>query len=382
MEERTVHLPGVEPGARVVVAMSGGVDSSVAAALLAGAGYEVVGVTLQLYDHGAAVGRRGACCAGQDIYDARRVADHLGIAHYVLDFEERFRRAVIEDFAEGYARGRTPIPCVRCNERIKFRDLLEIARGFGAAALVTGHYVRRIEGRLGPELHRAADGCKDQSYFLFATTRAQLAFCHFPLGGMDKGEVRKIAQALALPVARKAESQDICFVPDGDHARLVERLRPEVAAPGEIVDAASGRVLGRHRGIHRFTVGQRRGLEVAVGERLYVLEIDPARRRILVGPRALSLAAEAFLEGVNWLGDGPPRTCDIAVKHRYNQPAVAARLLVEEGRVRGVRFAAPESGVAPGQACVFYAGTRLLGGGWIVRAPRVESRGELVAAAG
>lgn len=371
MELPRTCLPGVEPGARVVVAMSGGVDSALAAALLAHAGYEVVGVTLQLYDHGAALGRRGACCAGQDIYDARRVADAIGIPHYVLDFEQRFRREVIEDFAATYARGRTPIPCVRCNERIKFRDLLQIARDFGAAALATGHYVRRIEGPDGPELHRARDPAKDQSYFLFATTRAQLAFCHFPLADLAKSETRALAHALDLPVARKAESQDICFVPDGDHARIVERLRPEAAQAGEIVHV-DGRRLGTHRGIARYTVGQRRGLEVAVGERLYVVEIDADRHRIVVGPRAATLSAEIAVCEVNWLGGaGSPDGLPVEVKHRYNEPAVAARLtLAPSGRAR-VRFERPESGVAPGQACVFYAGSRVLGGGWIETAPRL-----------
>lgn len=378
-----VRLPGVAPGSRVVAAMSGGVDSSVAAALLVHSGYEVVGVTLQLYDHGVALGRSGACCAGQDIHDARRVADALGIAHYVLDFEERFRREVIDDFADTYARGRTPVPCIRCNERIKFRDLLQVARDFGAAALVTGHYVRRIEGPEGPELHRARDPAKDQSWFLFATTREQLAFCHFPLGGLVKSDTRRIAEALALPVARKPESQDICFVPDGDHARLVGRLRPGTAVPGEIVHI-DGRRLGAHGGIGRFTVGQRQGLGVAVGERLYVLEIDAAHHRILVGPRSATLCHELRTGPVNWLGEaGPVRDRPVAVKHRHNQPAVPGRIaeLAPEGA--RVLFEAPESGVAPGQACVFYDGERLLGGGWIEEAPRLaREQAEPAAAVG
>lgn len=372
MHPPVIRLPGVEPHARVVVAMSGGVDSSVAAALCARSGYEVVGVTLQLYDHGAARGGRGTCCAGQDIYDARRVADHLGIAHYVLDFEERFRREVIADFADTYARGRTPVPCVRCNERIKFRDLLQVARDFGASALVTGHYARRLEGTHGPELHRARDAKKDQSWFLFTITPAQLAFCHFPLGELTKAETRAIASALGLPVADKAESQDICFVPDGDHAQLLARLRPEALLAGDIVHL-DGRRLARHAGIGRYTVGQRRGLAAATGERLYVLEIDAARHRILVGPRAATYCRELVTGPVNWLGPpGPVADLRVMVQHRYNQPAVPGRILRLDSTGARVMFETPESGVAPGQACVFYAGDRLLGGGFIDSAPRLS----------
>jgi len=377
-----IRLPGVPAGARVVVAMSGGVDSSVAAALVARAGYEAVGITLQLYDHGAATGRPGSCCAGRDVHDARRVADHLGIPHYVLDFEERFRRAVVEDFAATYAAGRTPVPCIRCNERIKFRDLLQVARGLGAAALVTGHYVRRVEGSGGPELHRAADPAKDQSWFLFATTREQLAFCHFPLGDLRKSETRRIAAALGLPVAEKPESQDICFVPDGDHARIVRALRPDAAREGEILHV-DGRVLGRHRGILHYTVGQRRGLGVAAGERLYVVAVDGRRHRIVVGPRPATLVAAARLEEVNWIAPAPPDPGRIfEAKHRHNQPAVPAR--IEPGPDGGARvvFGEPESGVAPGQACVVYDGTRVLGGGWIAATePAVSGDGKHPAAA-
>src|SRR5690348_1132837 len=270
---------------RVVVAMSGGVDSSATAALLVDQGFDVVGITLQLYDHGAALAKKGACCAGQDIHDAARVAERLGIPHYVLDYESRFRREVIDDFADAYARGETPIPCVTCNRTVKFRDLLATAKDLGADALATGHYVRRVDGPRGPELHRAADDSRDQSYFLFATTRAQLSFLRFPLGGMSKDETRALARRFDLPVAAKPDSQDICFVPTGSYGDLVAKLRPEANAPGEIVDER-GNVLGRHDGIIHFTIGQRKGLGVAGGEPLYVLRLDAALKRVVVGPRA------------------------------------------------------------------------------------------------
>ena len=281
----SLGIPKPAAETRVVVAMSGGVDSSVAAALLAEQGFDVVGVTLQLYDHGAAQRRKGACCAGQDIHDARRVADGLGIAHYVLDYERRFQAAVIDDFADTYLRGETPVPCIRCNQRVKFRDLLETARDLGADALATGHYVRREAGAHGPELHRAADIRRDQSYFLFATTRAQLAMLRFPLGGLDKRETRALAGRFGLAVADKPDSQDICFVPRGSYAEVIARLRPEAGEPGDIVDT-QGRVLGRHGGIVNFTVGQRRGIGVAGPEPLFVVRIEAAARRVVVGPRA------------------------------------------------------------------------------------------------
>ncbi len=353
---------------RIVAAMSGGVDSSVAAALLQRAGYDVVGVTLQLYaDDGAR--RKGACCAGQDIHDARRVAASLGIPHYVLDYEARFRSRVMADFAEGYARGETPIPCVRCNERVKFADLMDTARELGAEALATGHYVRRVDGPHGAELHCAADVSRDQSYFLFATTPAQLSYLRFPLGGMDKRAVRALASELGLIVADKPDSQDICFVPDGKYANIVERLKPDAAKAGEIVDL-EGRVLGTHSGVIHFTVGQRKGLGLSGnGEPLFVLKLDAERAQVIVGPRGMLSTRTILLRDVNWLcGDGAALDC--AVKVRSMRPPVAARVVPGPGRTAAVELLAPEAAVAPGQACVFYerAGSRVLGGGWIASA--------------
>ncbi len=361
------------PGARVVVAMSGGVDSSVTAALLVEAGFDVVGITLQLYDHGAATGKKGACCAGQDIDDAARVAERLGIPHYVLDYEERFRRAVIEDFARSYVAGETPIPCVRCNETVKFRDLLATADDLGAAALATGHYVRRVPGVDGPELHRAIDASRDQSYFLFATTSAQLDFLRFPLGALGKDETRTLARRFALPVAAKPDSQDICFVPSGRYAAIVEKLRPGAAEPGEVVDE-EGRVLGRHEGVIHYTVGQRKGLGVAAAEPLYVLRLEPETRRVVVGPRAALGTRGVELGPINWLANSKPREgMALAVKLRSAQPPVMAQLHCGDGRAT-VLLEEPAFGVAPGQACVFYEGTRVLGGGWIRRSPAHENR--------
>jgi tRNA-uridine 2-sulfurtransferase len=343
--------------ARIVVAMSGGVDSSVTAALAASTGAEVIGVTLQLYDHGEAVRRSGACCAGQDIYDARQVADRLGIAHYVLDYASRFRSGVIDRFVDEYARGRTPVPCAACNQGVKFVDLVAFARELGADCLATGHYVRRLVDRGRVELHKGADPRRDQSYFLYGTTREQLDFLRFPLGDLPKDEVRRTAAELGLEVAAKPDSQDICFVPDGDYAALVKRLRPETEAPGEIVDL-DGRVLGHHRGVVHFTVGQRRGIEIGgQKEPLYVVRIEPDQARIVVGPRR-ALAVEAMrVAELNWLGEEQE---EVAVKVRSLAPAVPAR---REGEA--IRFKQPEYGVAPGQAAVVYEGTRLLGGGWI-----------------
>jgi tRNA-uridine 2-sulfurtransferase len=345
-------------GARIVVAMSGGVDSSVVAALAARSGAEVIGVTLQLYDQGEAAARSKTCCAGQDIYDARTVADRLGIAHHVFDYESRFRESVIERFADEYARGRTPIPCVSCNQGVKFTDLLAFARELGADCLATGHYVRRVAGPNGAELHRAADPARDQSYFLFATTREQLDYLRFPLGDMPKAAVREIARELALVVAGKPDSQDICFVPDGDYARVVRKVRPEAAVPGEIVDRG-GRVLGAHRGLIHFTVGQRRGLEIGgQAEPLYVLRLEPETARVVVGPKSALAVRSARLDSVNWLGE--ERRQGLTAKVRSLARPVPARF---DGET--VVFDQPEFGVSPGQAAVLYDGDRLLGGGWI-----------------
>ena len=345
-------------GRRIVVAMSGGVDSSVVAALAARSGAETIGITLQLYDHGEAVGRAGSCCAGRDIRDARAVADKLGIAHYVFDYESAFRESVIDRFADDYLAGRTPIPCVRCNQGVKFTDLLKLARELGADCLATGHYVRRVEGAGGAELHRAADPARDQSYFLFATTQQQLDYLRFPLGGMPKADVRAIAAEMGLGVAAKPDSQDICIVPDGDYASVVRKLRPEAGAPGEIVDLG-GRVLGEHRGLLHFTVGQRRGLEIGGSpEPLYVIRLEAEANRVVVGPRRALAVSAARLSDLNWLGGaaGGP----ITVKVRSMAKPVPARFDGER-----VLFDAPEYGVAPGQAAVLYAGDRVLGGGWI-----------------
>ncbi|HLJ62495.1 MAG TPA: tRNA 2-thiouridine(34) synthase MnmA [Stellaceae bacterium] len=354
---------------RIVVAMSGGVDSSVTAALLVEEGFEVVGITLQLYDHGAAVGKKGACCAGQDIHDAARVAERLGIPHYVLDYESRFRREVIEDFADSYVRGETPIPCVRCNQTVKFRDLLATARDLEADALATGHYVRRIAGPSGPELHRAADDTRDQSYFLFATTREQLEFLRFPLGALQKDETRALARRFDLPVAAKPDSQDICFVPSGSYAGLVEKLRPGALSPGEVVDL-EGRVLGDHPGIIHFTVGQRKGLGLSEREPLYVVRLEPETRRVVVGPRASLGARRVPIGALNWLGDHAPARegMRVMVKLRSAQPPISGTLYVGEGGGGEVALDEPALGIAPGQACVIYEGERMLGGGWIRRA--------------
>ncbi|HEX5281106.1 MAG TPA: tRNA 2-thiouridine(34) synthase MnmA [Micropepsaceae bacterium] len=364
------HAPpisGSQDRPRVVVAMSGGVDSSVVAALLAQQGCDVVGVTLQLYDHGAAVNRKGACCAGQDIHDARRVAERLGIAHYVLDYEDRFRRAVIEDFADSYTRGETPIPCVRCNQRIKFGDLLGLTRELGADLLATGHYVRRLDSAEGAEIHRAEDERRDQSYFLFATTREQLAQLSFPLGRMAKEQVRDIARDLGLSVADKADSQDICFVPQGRYSDIVRKMRPQAAEPGDIVDA-EGRVLGAHSGVIDFTVGQRKGLGLpGNGEPLFVNRIDAPTRRVVVGPRGSLRISTFSVSDVNWLGAPGTTSLSCSVKVRSTRPPAPADVELTSDGSATVNLHDAEDAVAPGQACVFYetGGTRMLGGGWI-----------------
>jgi tRNA-specific 2-thiouridylase len=356
---------------RVVVAMSGGVDSSVVAALVQAAGYETIGITLQLYDHGAALKKQGACCAGQDIHDARRIADQIGIAHYVLDYESRFKEAVIDNFADTYLAGFTPIPCVRCNQSVKFKDLLETARDLGADCLVTGHYVGRVDGPEGAEMRRAADAARDQSYFLFATTRAQLGFLRFPLADLPKPAVRDIAAALNLPVAIKPDSQDICFVPNGKYADVVARLRPGAAEPGEILHV-DGRVLGTHDGVIHFTVGQRRGLGIATGEPLFVVKLDAAAKQVIVGPKECLAITHITLTDVNWIGEqvAGEDALDgrrVLARVRSTRPPVLGTLQIGAGW--SVVLDAPEEGVAPGQACVFYdpldAGDRVLGGGWI-----------------
>ncbi len=374
--------PGTEPAkTRVVVAMSGGVDSSVVAALLSREGYDVIGVTLQLYDHGAATHRKGACCAGQDIADARDVAARLGVPHYTLDYEARFREKVIDPFARSYGAGETPIPCVACNQHIKFADLFDTARDLGADVLATGHYVAsRSSADGGRALYRAADPDRDQSYFLFATTRAQLARLRFPLGDLPKSVVRDLARDFGLSVADKPDSQDICFVPEGRYTDLVAKLAPDAAQPGDIVHL-DGRVLGRHAGVMRFTVGQRRGLGVADagdGKPLYVLRVDAARRRVIVGPRQALATTRVDLRDVNWIGDGdladlPRAGLDVAVRLRSTRPPAPARLFADADGAH-VELAGGEEGVAPGQACVFYASTRpdarVLGGGFIRATPR------------
>lgn len=360
------QLARAPASARIVVAMSGGVDSSVVAALAVRTGAEVIGVTLQLYDHGAAVGRAKACCAGRDIADARDVAERLGIAHYVFDYASAFKESVIDRFADDYAKGRTPVPCIQCNQSVKFTDLLALARELGADCLATGHYVRRVVGPGGAELHRAADPARDQSYFLFATTRDQLGFLRFPLGDFPKDLVREVAQDMRLAVAGKPDSQDICFVPDGDYASVVRKIRPDAAVAGEIVDR-DGRVLGRHRGLIHFTVGQRRGIDIGgQAEPLYVVRLEPGAARVVVGPRSALAVRGARLSGVNWLGED--QRDGLSAKVRSMARPSPARF---DGEC--LRFEQPEYGVSPGQAAVIYDGDRVLGGGWIEETVAAET---------
>jgi len=366
---RAVGLP---VGSRVVAAMSGGVDSTVVAGLLHKAGYDVVGVTLQLYDHGAALKKKGACCAGQDIHDARLAAETLGIPHYVLDYESRFRDAVIDQFADSYLKGQTPVPCIRCNQTVKFRDLLDVARDLGAEAMATGHYVRRavVNGRA--QMRKAIDHSRDQSYFLFATTPEQLDYLRFPLADLEKPQVRGVALELGLRIAAKPDSQDICFVPSGDYRSLIDKLRPEGREAGEIVHM-DGRTLGKHAGITDYTIGQRRGLNVAVGEPLFVTKLDPVKRHVIVGPREALLTASLTLDETNWLGDQPTieaaatEGAPVLARVRSTRAPSPARLALIDGVV-GVVFNSGEEGVAPGQACALYDPAddeRLIGGGFI-----------------
>ncbi|MBY5932382.1 tRNA 2-thiouridine(34) synthase MnmA [Tateyamaria omphalii] len=367
----SLGFPKAPADTRVVVAMSGGVDSSVVAAELKSQGYDVVGVTLQLYDHGAALAKKGACCAGRDIHDARRVAEEMGFPHYVLDYENVFRDAVIDEFADSYLGGATPVPCIRCNERVKFKDLLETAKDLEADCMATGHYIQRKMGQHGPELHAAADANRDQSYFLFSTTSEQLDYLRFPLGHLpSKDDTRALAAKYGLSVADKPDSQDICFVPNGDYASVIRKLRPEAAAPGDIVDH-KGRVLGQHDGVINYTIGQRRGLGIGgLADPLYVVKLDAENRQVVVGPKEMLATRTIQVREVNWLGDARFDSRDewhVAVKVRSTRPPTDAIIRPINATEATVELAAAEAGVSPGQACVFYDrdSSRIFGGGWI-----------------
>jgi tRNA-specific 2-thiouridylase len=351
---------------KVVVAMSGGVDSSVVATMLHKEGYQVIGVTLQLYDHGIALEKSGACCAGKDIYDAKQVAEKMGFPHYVLNYESVFKQEVMDDFADSYLRGETPIPCVKCNQSVKFRDLFKVAKDLDADALATGHYVQRFDGETGAQLHKAVDITKDQSYFLFATTKEQLDYIYFPLGGMKKEDVRDLALEYGLDVADKPDSQDICFVPDGSYTRVIERLRPGAWEPGDIVHV-SGEKLGEHEGIVHYTVGQRKGLGIGWHEPLYVVKIDADNNKVIVGAQSDLESQSYFINDVNWLCPVPEGGLEVTVKNRSTQEAVQAVVTAANDGRSEVKLLNPERAITPGQACVMYDGSRVLGGGWIVR---------------
>ena len=375
-----LNLPGKVADTRVVVAMSGGVDSSVVAGIVKSQGYDVVGVTLQLYDHGAATHRKGACCAGQDIHDARKVAQQLDIPHYVLDYESRFKEKVIDSFAASYIAGETPIPCVSCNQTVKFYDLLETAKSLGAHTLATGHYIRTKEVNGKRRMYRPVDSERDQSYFLFATTQDQLDFLRFPLGDMTKSETREVARKLGLHIAEKSDSQDICFVPQGKYSDIIKRLQPDAIEGGEIVHV-DGRVLGQHDGIIHYTVGQRRGIGVATGEPIYVVKLDSETNRVIVGPHDALLIRNLYLRDVNWIGPIeisaiPDSGMDLFVKVRSTRPPIAATLFYENNKVK-VELLEGEAGISPGQACVFYenddANSQVFGGGWIEHTEQIST---------